>query len=138
MYHHLSRSLYRRLAAQLQDDPGAGGIVRQRQRLLDACEATMLRLATDPNYFAHPARFLFGEIRPLYVIADQLRVRLIVERHLAIAAVILARQQSLVQRECDALTRRGTPCRREPVEGGRFCPSHRHLEPVLDRSATAV
>jgi hypothetical protein len=26
------------------------------------------------------------------------------------------------------LTRRGTPCRRDPLPGKDYCPSHKHLE----------
>jgi len=34
----------------------------------------------------------------------------------------------LVERECKAHTRRGTPCQREPLPGRDYCPSHKHLE----------
>jgi len=123
MYHHLSRSLYRRLATDL--DPNDA---RARQTLLDACEMTMMRLETDREYFAHPDRFLFSAIRCLYPIHQQERVRRTVDRHLAVAAAILEQQAAQLPRSCPATTRRGDPCRREPVGDARYCPSHAHLD----------
>ena len=131
MYHHFSRMLYRQLAPLLRDDPRQGGMSQQRQRLLDGCEATMKRLATDPEYFANPEKFLFSEIRPLFGISEQLQVRLIIDLELGIFKVVLARQSDLIRRDCAAFTRSGAQCRREPLEGRRYCPSHRHLEEVL-------
>jgi hypothetical protein len=127
MYHHLSGSLYRRLATDL--DPNDA---RARQTLLDACEMTMMRLATDREYFAHPDRFLFSSIRCLYPIHAQARVRRVVDRHLAVAAAILEQEAARMPRTCPATTRRGDPCRREPVGAARYCPSHSHLECELE------
>jgi hypothetical protein len=132
MYHHLSRSLYRRLARMLEHDGAVPDLDHGRMRLLDACEVTMKRLATDPDYFAHPARFLFSEIRPLFPIHAQLQVRRIVDSGLAEAAAALEVQTALLRRGCAALTRRGSDCRREPVNGAKYCPSHRHLEHELE------
>ena len=138
MYHHFSRLLYRQLAPLLRDDPRQGGMRLQRQRLLDACEATMKRLATDPEYFAKPEKYLFTEIRPLFGICEQRQVRLVIDLELGIFKVALARQQSLTRRDCAAFTRSGDPCRREPVEGTRYCPSHKHLEEALAAVAEAT
>lgn len=130
MYHHLSRMLYRELAPLLRNDPRQGGTRHQRQRLLDACEATLKRLAEDPEYFAHPERSLFAEIRPLFGLCEQLRVRLVVDLALPGARTVLERRRELLRRDCAAFTRNGEPCRRECSGGSRYCPSHRHLEPV--------
>ena len=138
MYHHFSRLLYRQLASLLRDDPRQGGTKEQRQRLLDACEATMKRLAFDPEYFANPEKYLFTEIRPLFAIGDQLRVRMIIDLELGIFKVALARQQALVRRDCAAYTRSGDRCRRPPLGGGRYCPSHRHLAEELGVPAAEV
>ena len=127
MFHHLSRLLYRELAPLLRDDPRQGGIQRQRQRLLDACEATTKRLVTDPEYFADPARYLFSEVRTLFGISEQLRVRRIVDLEIALAQAVIERQRRFIRRECAAYTRSGDRCRREPPAEGRYCPSHRHL-----------
>jgi hypothetical protein len=128
MYHHLSRSLYRRLVRVLDAEFPGDDIARARQTLLDACEMTMLRLATDRDYFARPDRFLFSSIRCLYPIQAQLRVRRMIDRDLAVAAAILEKEASKHPRACPATTRRGEPCRRDPVGDARYCPSHSHLD----------
>ena len=130
MYHHLSRMLYRKLAPRLSD-------TADRQRLLDACEATLRRLAEDPDYFAYPERFLFGEVRPLFGICEQLRVRLIIDVELAAARRALEPLRALEKRNCAAFTRSGEQCRRDPVEG-RYCPSHRHLDEAFEPAYAAV
>jgi hypothetical protein len=121
-HHHLSRSLYRRLVRVVPQGRS------ERQALLDACETTMLRLATDREYFATPERFLFLSIRSLFPIHAQRRVRQIIDRHLRVAAAILEQQAAQAPASCRATTRAGTPCRREPIGDARYCPSHRHLE----------
>src|SRR5688500_13854606 len=106
MYHHLSRSMYRRLVRILDEGCAGTDVARARQELLDACEMTMLRLATDRDYFARPDRFLFSSIRTLYPIHAQLRVRRIVDRDLGAAAAILERHTAELERPCPATTRR--------------------------------
>lgn len=135
MYHHLSRSLYRRLAPMLEDDRRNLG--HSRRALLDACETTMKRLATDADYFAYPSKFLFMEIRPLFPICAQLQLRKMVDRALTEAAAVLEVQRALIRQDCAALTRKGTQCRRDPVGGAKYCPSHRHLEYELEAVAGA-
>ena len=131
MYHHLSRMLYRQLAPLLREG-------RDRQRLLDACEATMTRLATDPDYFAKPERFLFCEVRPLFGLSEQLRVRLIIDLEIATARRALESLRALERRNCSAFTRSGSPCRREPADNSRYCPSHRHLEEIFEGELVAA
>ena len=125
MYHHLSRMLYRQLAPMLHASS-------DRQRLLDACEATLHRLATDPDYFAKPERFLFSEVRPMFGLGEQLRVRLIIDVEIATARRALESLRPLEHRSCAAFTRTGDPCRREPNDASRYCPSHRHLEELFE------
>lgn len=134
MHHHLSRSLYRRLAPMLENNAAHPDLDHSRQRLLDACEGTMKRLATDPDYFAYPTRFLFRDIRPLFPISAQLQVLKIVDHGLTRAVVALEAERALIRRDCAALTRRSSPCRREPVGAAKYCPSHRHLEYEFDVS----
>ena len=128
MYHHLSRSLYRSLIPVLEEAAPPRDAARARQTLLDACEMTMLRLATDREYFARPDRFLFSSIRTLFPIHAQLRVRRTIDRHLAVATTILEQEAARMPRACPATTRRGEPCRRLPVGEARYCPSHTHLD----------
>ena len=135
---HLSRALYRKLAPLLEPVAGLDELQHRRQALLDACEATLDRLTTDPDYFSRPARYLFAEIRPLFGICNQLAVRVIVDREIGLAVEAIAQERALQHRDCAAHTRRGTPCRREPVAGSEFCPSHRHLEAVLRPSAAQI
>ncbi len=118
----LSRALYRRLLEPL---PGQGS-ARSRQRVLDACETTVRRLAEEPN-FARPARFLFEEIRLEYPIGEQLWLRRVIEVHLEFAKQLI-RQLPETTRDCGACTRAGDPCRRPALRGSEFCPSHKHLE----------
>ena len=109
-----------------------------QQRLLDACEAAMRRLAYDRRYFAHPARSLFSEVRMLFPIHEQDRVFRVIDRNVRLALEHLARlpeggigldgQPS----ECRAHTRKGTPCQRQPLPGRDYCPSHKHLEESLE------
>ena len=133
MYHHLSRSLYRRLV-QLQPQGRS-----ERQALLDACETTMMRLATDREYFAAPERSLFLSVRCLFPIHAQRQVRQIIDRDLRVAMAILEQQAAAAgPSACRATTRAGTPCRREPILDAHYCPSHRHLECELEPDAIAA
>jgi hypothetical protein len=132
--YHLSRSLYRELAALLPDDHE----VDDRQRVLNACEATMTRLATDPDYFAHPDRFLYREVRTLFGLAVQRRVCTIITNRLAIARAKIEHERALMRRDCDAFTRSGGRCQREALEGTKYCSSHRHLDPKPVEPAAVV
>ena len=64
---------------------------------------------------------------------DQIRVYTLVEGYVRLADSYLESLPSQTtafgeQRRCRALTRQGTPCRREPLPGREYCPSHKHLE----------
>ncbi len=61
--YRFSRSIYRELAPRVvedQDDPTG---CANKQRVLDACEGALRRLATDRRYFAKPTRTLFTEVQ---------------------------------------------------------------------------
>src|SRR3954452_9975779 len=125
--------MYRRLSPHVlssRDDPTGS---RNREVVLKACEAAIVRLAKDRRYFAHPSRSLFNEIRRCFSIRDQVLVYWLVERHMELADDFLERLRDDVPRcgeprQCRANTRRGTPCRREPLPAMEYCPSHKHLE----------
>ena len=60
-----------------------------------------------------------------------------VERNLALALEFLSRMPEGIgldgrPRQCQAHTRKGTPCQREPLPGRDYCPSHKHLEESLE------
>src|SRR5919106_26470 len=61
--YQFSRSIYRELAPRVEDNGDAAQVAAARHEVLDACEATMMRLATDRRYFARPTRTLFSEVR---------------------------------------------------------------------------
>ena len=123
---HISRSLYRDLAADLTTD-------RDREHVLHACEATVHRLATDRFYFAHPARTLFAAIRWRFPLDAQTRVYAVIDRHLTalrteLETSVTATFELTGERlRCRATTRRSIPCGHEPDPRTGYCAWHRHL-----------
>jgi hypothetical protein len=128
--YRFSRSIYRELAPRVEaEDPTPSA----EDRLLKACESNIHRLASDTRYFAKPAKTLFTEVRDEFALADQVYVYMVIERYINLALEHLERlpdgvSLSGVPRSCHASTRQGTPCRREPLPGRDYCPSHKHLE----------
>ena len=66
-----SRAIYRELADEIIENPYGERQNVNHERVLRACEAAVERLATDPHYFARPARTLFGEIRWYFPLTSQ-------------------------------------------------------------------
>lgn len=129
--YRFSRSMYRSLSSMLGESTDNRRAVQRD--LLEACEATVSRLVLDRRYFAKPAQSLFEQVRWHFSIEDQALAYAVIERTLALAADYLDRMPSehaalLGPHSCQALTRQGTPCRRHPLPGHEYCPSHRHLE----------
>lgn len=135
--YRFSRSIYRELAPRVVEDPGEATGCANKQALLDACESTIRRLATDRRYFARPTRSLFTEVRAHFSMNDQLFVFTVIDRYLSLAAEHLEQLPADAglgtPPECQAHTRRGTPCQRQPLPGRDYCPSHKHLEEVFER-----
>ena len=134
--YQFSRAIYRELAEEVL--PGAGTeTFSRRRRLLRDCETAMERLATDRHYFAKPVRSLFNDIRSLFPMSKQTLVYHVIERHVEMAAAYVdtqAREGVTFDGSplcCHATTRRGTSCQRVPLPGGRYCPSHKHLQEDL-------
>jgi len=135
--YRFSRSIYRELAPRVVEDEWDPTCCRNKQKVLDACEGAIRRLTYDRRYFAPPARSLFNEIRPYFTMTDQLLVWRVVERNIGLAGEFVARLPEGVgldgrQPECQAHTRRGTPCQRTPLPGRDYCPSHKHLEETFE------
>jgi len=131
--YHFSRSIYRDLSPLIGPADDVESRSAARHEVLNACEATIRRMACDGRYFARPARKLFSEIRGNFALADQVRVYMVVERHVELVQEFIDRLPDDVvldgrPRHCLASTRKGTPCRREPLPGRDYCPSHKHLE----------
>jgi hypothetical protein len=138
--YQFSRSLYRELAPDVV--PGRGeSIVVRRQRFLRACETSMERLALDRHYFARPIKTLFNDVRHFFPISDQLRVYRACEKTMTMAKEYVDSQlKDGITFDgspvcCHASTRKGTACRRVPLPGSKYCPSHKHLEEELEVAA---
>jgi hypothetical protein len=131
--YQISRSIYRELEADILDGRQWGDGPNNNERVLRACEAAVLRLATDRHYFARPSRTLFNDIRAYFPMSAQLRVYQVVDRYLSFAGEYLASRPTAVMEltgqklECRATTRKGTPCQRMPLPRNGYCPSHQHL-----------
>lgn len=135
--YRFSRSIYRDIAPKVIEDASDETGCSNRQKVLEACEGAIRRLSTDRRYFARPAKTLFCEVRMHFAMSDQLFVRQVIDRNIALALEMLeTAPETLVidggPRECRAHTRKGTPCQREPLPGRDYCPSHKHLEETFE------
>jgi hypothetical protein len=141
--YQISRSIYRELEADIVEDRQWGDGRSNHERVLRACEAAVLRLATDRHYFARPSRTLFNDIRSYFPMSAQMRVYQVVDRYLSFASDYLASRPSAVMEltgqklECRATTRKGTPCQRMPLPRNGYCPSHQHLAETEEVLAAA-
>jgi hypothetical protein len=132
--YRFSRSIYRELAPYIieDDQPGCAGS-SGHERVLRACEAAILRLATDRHYFARPSKTLFNDIRIYFPMSAQHLVYRVVDSHLSLARQWFETQPAAGfdlmgnRLECRATTRKGTPCQRVPLPHNGYCPSHQHL-----------
>jgi hypothetical protein len=138
--YRFSRSIYRDLAPRVvESETGC----RNRQKLLEACEAAVRRISTDRRYFARPSRSLFNEVRMHFSMSDQLFVWNVIDTNISLALELLDTAPELLEidggpRECRAHTRKGTPCQREPLPGRDYCPSHKHLEETFEEAEVAA
>jgi hypothetical protein len=138
--YQFSRSMYRELGSDLVPCRGESAALT-RLRFLRACEKSMERLALDRHYFAHPVRTLFNDVRCFFPIEEQVRVYRTCARHMALATEYVDNQlrQGVTFDGspvcCHASTRKGTACQRVPLPGGRYCPSHKHLEDDFEVAA---
>jgi hypothetical protein len=93
---------------------------------------------TDRRYFARPSRTLFNNVRPYFSIGDLPRVYVIIDRNIELALRFLAQEPdyaydaSGVPRSCQAMTRKGQPCQRQPLHASDYCPSHQHLTETFE------
>jgi hypothetical protein len=131
--YRFSRAIYRELACEILEGPVCPDGTSNHEHVLRACEAAVLRLATDRHYFAKPARTLFNDIRVFFPMASQQKVCRVVETYLTLCVEWLDQQPAtgfdlLGNRlECRATTRKGKPCQRLPLPHNGYCPSHQHL-----------
>ena len=132
MYQY-SRAIYRSIKDLTDPYVDPATQLEYRRAVLDACEQTMERLATDPHYFANPDRTLFQDIRRYFPITNQAQVAWAVNKVVCAACEFIREQIEAgafdggVAR-CRATTRKGKPCQRTPLPEREYCPSHQHLE----------
>jgi hypothetical protein len=132
MYQY-SRAIYRSIKDLIDPYADAETQIEYRRNVLEACESTMARLATDPHYFAKPDRALFQDLRRYFPITHQAQVAWAVTKGVGAACTFIEEQiesgalDGGVAR-CRATTRKGKPCQRTPLPEREYCPSHQHLE----------
>ena len=142
--YQFSRGIYRELAPLVDRSYGARRTFEVRRSLLRACEASVERLTTDRDYFARPARTLFGDIRCFFPVCRQEQVYRVVERYMALAdEFVAALPRNGVDPQgnplaCRAVTRKGTACLRAPLPVNGYCPSHQHLAETEDCEVPAL
>jgi hypothetical protein len=141
--YHFSRAIYRELAPYVLDERPSCQNETNQELVLRACERVMERLLADRRYFAKPARSLFNEVRVHFSMTAQLRALMVIERNIELALEFLSRlpEQELdangVPRSCQAMTRKGNPCQRQPLPRSDYCPSHQHLREDLEELEAA-
>jgi len=141
--YRFSRSIYRELAPLVVEDEWDPTGCRNKQTVLDACEEAIRRLTYDRRYFARPARSLFNQVRPYFSMGDQLYVWRVVDGNIKLALEYLSRLPEGVgldgrPPQCQAHTRKGTPCQRTPLPGRDYCPSHKHLEETFESAELSL
>jgi hypothetical protein len=132
MYQY-SRAIYRSIKDLIDPYSDAETQLASRRAVLDACEQTMERLASDPLYFSMPDRALFQDIRRYFPITVQAQVAWAVREGIGAAVAFIEEQIEAGALDggvarCRATTRKGKPCQRTPLPERDYCPSHQHLE----------
>ena len=132
MYQY-SRAIYRSIKDLIDPYVSPETQLKYRCQVLEACESTMERLATDPLYFAKPDRALFQDIRRYFPITVQAQVAWAVTEGVSAAVAFIEEQIEAGALDggaarCQATTRKGKPCQRTPLPERDYCPSHQHLE----------
>src|SRR5689334_18190067 len=139
MYQY-SRAIYRSIKDLVDPYVDPATRVEYRRQVLEACEQTMERLASDPLYFAKPERALFQDIRRYFPITAQAQVSWAVQRGVTAAVDFIQEQIEAGALDggvarCHATTRKGKPCQRTPLPDRDYCPSHQHLERTRTKAA---
>src|ERR1700685_4720241 len=88
--YQFSRAIYRELAPQIIDPPPGAAPTSNHAAVLRACEAVIMRMATDGHHFARPARTLFYDIRSYFPMSAQEHVHQVVALYIGYAEQVLA------------------------------------------------
>ena len=132
MYQY-SRAIYRSIKDLVDPYVEPSLRLEYRRQVLEACEQTMERLASDPLYFAKPDRALFQDIRRYFPITCQAQVSWAVSEGVTAAVAFIESQIEAGAFDGGvarfrATTLKGKPCQRTPLPERDYCPSHQHLE----------
>jgi hypothetical protein len=143
--YQFSRAIYRELSPRIVEPPASAEPGRNQTAVLSACEAVVTRLATEPHYFAHPAKTLFCDVRSYFLITDLGYVQTVISRYMTFAQQYLIENPSEgyasvggAPPQCRATTRKGSACQRTPLAHNGYCPSHQHLADTEDREPLAA
>ena len=79
----------------------------------------------------------FNDVRAHFTMQDQLYVWRVIDSNMRLATEFLDQLPEGVgldgkPPQCQAHTRKGTPCQRTPLPGRDYCPSHKHLEETFE------
>src|ERR687896_473076 len=91
MYQY-SRAIYRSIKDLIDPYADVEAQLDYRREVLEACEQTMERLATDPLYFSKPDRALFQDIRRYFPITVQAQVAWAVQEGIGAAVEFIEAQ----------------------------------------------
>ena len=123
-----SQVLYRELKDHVQPRRGHADLIHQQRWVRRAVDDALHRLIREPRV-QRPERLLLREVRHCFAMSHLPRVVLAINETVSAALGFLDTPEcrELLTGRCLAVTRSGDQCRRPPVTGEEFCPSHRHL-----------
>src|SRR6266540_2673026 len=90
--YRFSRAIYRELANEIVEERVCPDGASNHERVLKACEAAVLRLATDRHYFARPSKTLFNDIRVFFPMCAQHKAYRVVDLYLGLCKQWLCTQ----------------------------------------------
>src|SRR4051795_11554404 len=125
MYQY-SRAIYRSIKDLIDPYADPDAQLEYRRAVLETCEETMERLASDPHYFANPDKSLFQDIRRYFPITHQAQVAWAVQEGVAAAAAFIENQIEAGAFDgglarCRAPRRKGNACQRTPLPEREYC-----------------
>jgi len=141
--YQFSRGIYRELAPLVERRNGGRGYLEDQLRVLDACESAIRRLASDRQYFAKPARTLFGDVRSFFPVARQHHVYRVIDHYVTLATSFSRRSAGRLRRRRQPSSMSGDDAQgnalpaHSAVANG-YCPSHQHLAETEHEEAPAL
>ena len=129
-----ARILFQTLRTQLENPNGEVTDQDYELWVRRSIEEAFERLVVDRNVQG-PERLLLRQVRHCFPMSSLPAVVVAVNETIGAAVEFLESPpcQELLNGRCLASTRDGEPCRRPPVTGEDYCPSHRHLQRAKNR-----